>query len=191
MCPLTDPSDFDLVEQTLSGDAEAFGLLVRRHQDRLYHGLVHLCGSSEDALDVAQDAFVQAYTKLSAFRGHSAFYTWLYRIAFNLSMTRRRRARPQTSLDARRAEGFEAVDAQADPTLGLVQQDRAAQVNAALASLSEEHRQVLVLREIEECDYETIAGLLDVPLGTVRSRLHRARLELKERLREVVEEDVA
>ena len=91
--------DFQFVEAALAGQKEAFGQLVERYQDRLIHAISRYLGSVEDAHDVAQDAFVQAYTRLASFRGEAAFYTWLYRIAFNLAMTRVRRRRPMQSLD--------------------------------------------------------------------------------------------
>lgn len=189
MNPLVELSESDLVDRALGGDSAAFGELVCRHQDRLHNGLLHLCGSPDDALDIAQEAFVKAYLKLGTFRRNSAFYTWLYRIAFNLLMTERRGRRRPLSLDERQSTGNDPVDCETNPMTELLRQDRVQSVKSAMADLGEDHRHVLVLREIEGCDYETIAELLDVPLGTVRSRLHRARLELRERLREVVEED--
>lgn len=184
------PTDNELIDQTLRGDNAAFGQLVRRYQDRLFHSLHHLCGGSEDALDVAQDAFVQAYSKLSTFQRTSAFYTWLYRIAFNLFVTRKRRTRSHLSLDAGREVGADPVDPAADPTAGLARQFRAERVRQALAGLTEEHRQVIVLREMEGWSYDKIAELIGLPVGTVRSRLHRARIEMRDLLRDMVEEDV-
>ena len=95
--------DAQLIDQTLAGDPTAYGRLVRKYQDRLYTTLMHVTGSREDAEDVTQDAFVQAYTKLDSFQGRSAFYTWLYRIAFNMSVSKRRRKRPEVSVEATRA----------------------------------------------------------------------------------------
>jgi RNA polymerase sigma-70 factor (ECF subfamily) len=175
--------DASLIERSRGGEPEAFGELVIRYQDRLFNTLVRVCGEVEEARDVAQEAFVQAFVKLESFQGKSAFYTWLYRIAFNTAISRRRRRKPTTSLDeARDAAGVEPVDHDALPEANLERSEQAVQVQAALATLSEEHRTVLVLREIDDCDYDTIGQMLDIPVGTVRSRLHRARLQLKEKM---------
>ena len=175
--------DAALIERSRGGEPEAFGELVVRYQDRLYNTLTRVCGDAEEARDVAQEAFVQAFVKLDSFQGKSAFYTWLYRIAFNTAISRRRRRKPTTSLDeARDAAGVEPVDHDAAPEANLDREEQAIQVQAALATLSEEHRTVLVLREIDDRDYETISQMLDIPVGTVRSRLHRARRELREEM---------
>jgi RNA polymerase sigma-70 factor (ECF subfamily) len=138
-----------------------------------------MLGSPEEARDVVQEAFVQAFVKLETFRGSSAFYTWLYRIAFNVSVSRKRRQRPVLSLERTRdLSGEEPLD-MASPAERMERGERAVQVRRAMAALSEEHRTILVLREIEGFDYDQIADVLDVAVGTVRSRLHRARLELK------------
>lgn len=179
--------DAQLIELTLGGDSAAFETLVRRYQDRLYNTMVHVAGSAEEAHDVVQDAFVQAFVKLRSFQGTSAFYTWLYRIAFNAAISRNRRQRPRLSVESTRdATGQEPEARDAAPDQRLEQQERVQQVQSALALLSDEHRTVLVLREMEGCDYETIGEMLDLPVGTVRSRLHRARTELRELLKEVV-----
>jgi RNA polymerase sigma-70 factor (ECF subfamily) len=183
--------DAQLIETTLAGQSTAFGELVTRYQDRLYNAVVHITGSTEDARDVVQDAFVQAFVKLNTFRGNSAFYTWLYRIAMNLAISHCRRRRPTVSIEgSREATGSDPVDHSDGPTAGLEQNDRVTQVRQALASLSDEHRTVLVLREMEECSYENIAEMLDLPIGTVRSRLHRARLQLKDELQKVMQGEI-
>jgi len=183
--------DAQLIAGALAGDTAAFGELATRHQDRLYNTLVHVVGSAEDAYDVVQDALVQAFLKLDTFHGASAFYTWLYRIAFNLAISRRRRQRPFVSVEQHRLmAGEEPLERGAGPGERIEQHERAVQVQQALAALSEEHRAVLVLREIDGCCYETIGEILDLPVGTVRSRLHRARLQLREQLKEVLQEDL-
>ncbi len=175
-----------LIAETLAGRTAAFGKLVEKYQDRLYNTAVHLIGNAEDARDVVQEAFVQAYVKLDSFRGSSAFYTWLYRIAFNISAGRRRKQRPMASIDCiREQSGLEPMQNGNGPGEQIEQEERCRQVRHALKQLSDEHRKVLVLREIEGCGYETIAEILDLPIGTVRSRLHRARLQLREELKEV------
>ena len=183
--------DAELIAAALDGQSLAFGELVCRYQDRLYHALVHLVGSADDARDIAQDAFVQAYVKLESFQGASAFYTWLYRIAMNLAASRFRRQRRQVSVDAGREQtGHEPTAVDRGPGERLMQAERVEQVQSALLTLSDEHRHVLVLRELEGWSYETIADTLDLPVGTVRSRLHRARIELRAQLQEVFEEDL-
>ena len=175
--------DASLIAATLAGDTAAFGRLVREYQDRLYNSLLRVLGSADDAADIVQDAFVQAYTKLDSFRGNSAFYTWLYRIAFNLAMSQRRREHREASLDQMKLlAGAEPIDGQPAVEASVLQQERAELVHAALAELSFEHRQILVLREIDGCRYDEIAEILDLPVGTVRSRLFRARLEMRDLL---------
>jgi RNA polymerase sigma-70 factor (ECF subfamily) len=181
--------DARLIEEALAGDSSSFGQLVGMYQDRLFNTMVHSIGSREEAEDVVQDAFVQAYLKLATFKGNSGFYTWLYRIAFNVRISRRRRKRPEVSIDAaREATGQDPAGFVDPPSENLERAERVAQVQAALAQLSEEYRTVLVLREMEGCCYETISQLLDLPVGTVRSRLHRARSQLREVLRGVLQE---
>ncbi len=176
--------DAQLIHETLAGESAAFGQLVTKYQDRLYNTLVHVVGSPDDALDVVQDAFVQAYLKLETFQRKSAFYTWLYRIAFNVAASHRRRRKPAVSVEeAREASGEEPVDADLGPQDLAERDERRQRVLEAIAGLNEEHRNVLVLREIDGCCYETIAEILDLPIGTVRSRLHRARLQLREDLK--------
>jgi RNA polymerase sigma-70 factor (ECF subfamily) len=183
--------DAQLIDEALAGDSAAFGRLVTKYQDRLYNTLVHVVGSTHEAYDVAQDAFVQAFLKLGSFHRNSAFYTWLYRIAFNVAVSRRRRQKPTASIEqGREVTGSEPVSRDDGPTDRLDREERVAQVQQALGSLSEEYRTVLVLRELDGCCYETIAEILDLPVGTVRSRLHRARLELREQLKEVFQEDL-
>jgi RNA polymerase sigma-70 factor (ECF subfamily) len=183
--------DEALIDEALDGDSSAFGQLVTRYQDRLYNSMLHLAGSPDLACDAVQDAFVQAYVKLDTFGRQSAFYTWLYRIAFNLAVSHRRREKPALSVDhARDALGQEPLDRELAPEARLEEQERALQVRAALARLSDEHRAILVLREIDGHTYEEIAEILDVPLGTIRSRLHRARLQLRDELKCILHEDV-
>lgn len=179
-----DQTDAALVEAARGGDRDAFGDLVGRYQDRLFNTMLRIAGNRDDAADAVQDAFVQAYVKLESFRGESQFFTWLYRIAMNVALTRRRRRRPAMSLDAaKEAAGDEPMDHAPSPDDRLQADERAEQVHAALAELGDQHRKILVLREMEGCSYEAIAEILELPVGTVRSRLFRARLQLRDRLR--------
>jgi len=175
--------DASLIAATLAGDSAAFGRLVQLYQDRLYNSLLRVLGSADDTADIVQDAFVQAYTKLESFRGGSQFYTWLYRIAFNLAMSHMRRQRKKSSLDEMKTLlGEEPTDGQPAADANIIEQERAELVHSALAELGADHRQILVLREIEGFSYEEIAEILDLPVGTVRSRLFRARLEMRDLL---------
>jgi RNA polymerase sigma-70 factor (ECF subfamily) len=181
--------DADIIASVRGGNTAAFSELVLKYQDRLLNAVTYISGSRDAAEDVVQDAFVQAYTKLHSFGGNSAFYTWLYRIAINAAISRRRKRKGETSIDARHDErGVEPSDNLEGAEDRVLREERAGQVQAALAALSAEHRMILVLREMEDCDYDQIAEILDVPVGTVRSRLHRARLQMREQLEIVFRE---
>jgi len=181
--------DARLIDEVLAGDSAAFGQLVLKYQDRLFNTVMHVVRCREEAEDVVQDAFVQAFVKLETFQRASAFYTWLYRIAFNVAVSRRRRRRPEVSVEqTRELTGAEPMDDDAAPEDRLEQEEAVDQVHTALAELSEEHRAILVLREMEGFCYERIAEVLELPVGTVRSRLHRARLQLREQLKDVLQE---
>jgi len=182
--------DRHLVEAALAGDKHAFGCLVERYQDRVFNTLVRVLGSRDDARDVVQDAFVQAFVKLDSFRGDAKFYTWLYRIAMNLALSQRRRRRPTESLDtAKDNVGEEPMTQQPTAAEELIRRERAEMLQQALLNLNDEHRQILVLREMESCSYEAISEILELPVGTVRSRLFRARMQLKEQLKILLPED--
>lgn len=178
-----------LIAETLAGNAAAFEQLVLRYQDRLFNAMTHVATAREEAEDVVQEAFIQAYLKLKSFQQTSSFFTWLYRIAFNLAISRKRKRREECSVDEHREQtGREAVDGGEDAAERVLREERAVQVRSALDRLSDEHRAILVLREIEGCDYETISAILDLPVGTVRSRIHRARMQLREQLQPLLEE---
>ena len=178
-----------LIHQTLQGDSQAFGLLVRKYQGRLFNGLVQIVHRLQEAEDLTQETFILAFTKLSSFQGNSAFYTWLYRIAYNLAMTRIRRQKLATSLDSQREAGIDFAGDSESPSNRLEQNEQALLVRTALDQLSEEHRTILILREMEEMDYEALSEVLDLPIGTVRSRLHRAREQLREKMMILIDED--
>jgi len=177
-------TDMQIIDAVLAGDKQAYSQLVTRYQDRLFRSLLRMTGSREEAEDVAQESFVQSFVKLSSFKGNSQYFTWLYRIAFNTCISRKRRKRPTTSVDAMRNAGA-ADPTDSGPAAGeqLEQQERIAAVHSALAELSDEYRQIIVLRELEDCSYEEIAKILEMPVGTVRSRLHRARGQLRDVLK--------
>lgn len=182
-------SDDELIELTLNGQREAFGQLVRKYQNRLYNGMVQILRSGPEAEDAVQEAFILALTKLRTFRGKSSFFTWLYRISYNVAMTRLRRRKPVVSMQSAVADlELDFPDEQPDPEDRLVKQERAKQLMEALDKMSEEHRAILVLREMEDMDYSEISEILELPIGTVRSRLHRARIQLRDLLEGVVDE---
>jgi RNA polymerase sigma-70 factor, ECF subfamily len=177
---LTVDEDSQLIERTLSGDRSAFNELVMRYQDRLYSSMLAVTGCAEEAEDVVQDAFVRAFVKLESFQQSSQFFTWLYRIAFNTALSRHRKRRSKISLDqTREATGLEPIDLADAPDEPMMRRERVEMVRVAMAQLSEEHRTILVLREMEDNPYETIAEILEISIGTVRSRLSRARYQLK------------
>ena len=179
--------DANTIERVLKGETAAFEVLVRTYQARLFNSLIHSLGCPEEAEDVAQEAFVKAFSKLATFKQNSSFYTWLYRIAINIAISRHRQKKPKTSLDEYRMNvGHEPVDETNHPGQKLDLEERAVQVQAALTLLTEEHRSIIVLREIEDMDYEAISEILGLPVGTVRSRLHRARHQLRTHLEQIV-----
>lgn len=183
-------SDQELIQQTLDGQTDAFGHLVRRYQQRLYNGLVHMLRDEVEAEDATQEAFVLALTKLDSFRGQSAFYTWLYRIAFNAAISRLRKKRPALSIQNDLASAGKSLAGDGEqPEERISRQEDIALIQNALGQLLEQHRAILVLREIEGLSYEEIAEILKLPIGTVRSRLHRARLQLKTEIELIVGAD--
>lgn len=190
----SDRDDSSLVQACRDGRTEAYGELVARYQDRLYPMVLRLVGSHEDALDVLQDAFVRGFEKLGQYRGGSSFYTWIYRIAVNLAMNRlrKRRFRRVFSLLSPLAAGPAHDPADESPagvpSYALERAEREALVEAALNALEPDHRAVVVLKDFEGRRYEEIGEMLGIPVGTVRSRLHRARQHLRRRLQPLVED---
>ncbi len=170
----------ELIDRALAGDRSAFAELVRQNQDRLFASMMQVTGSPEEAEEVTQEAFIRAFIKLDTFQRNSQFFTWIYRIAFNSALTRRRRKRAKVSLDqVRESSGMEIVDDADGVDEGMLRIERVNLVRTAIQQLSEGHRSILVLREMEEHSYETIAEILEISIGTVRSRLSRARKQLK------------
>ncbi len=186
--------DQQSIEQVLKGDSSAFGTIVERHQRRLLGLLVHACGDCELAEDIAQEAFARAYQKLDMFSGESQFYTWLARIAMNLLFSDRRRKRlenqvSRAALDvALDSDGFANRRGDAPPDQQMELDETQQCVRQAIAMLDDERRAVVVLRDFDGLDYEAIAETLGIPVGTVRSRLHRARLELRSILQHKADE---
>lgn len=176
--------DRALIRACLRGRKEAFGELMRRYQDQLYNVVFRMLDNAEDANDVVQDSFLNAYQSLRKFQGDAKFSTWLYRIAVNSAITHRRKQKqPRSLLDANGR--LEATDRSEEGQPGKVMErnERERIVHDALSRVSPEFRIVLILKELDGQKYEEIAEVLQVPIGTVRSRLHRARMELREILR--------
>ncbi len=182
--------DQQLVERVQSGDKRAFDLLVSKYQRKLGRLLSRFIRDPSEVEDVTQEAFIKAYRALPGFRGDSAFYTWLYRIGINTAknhlVAMGRRAPTSTELDAEEAEGVEAGDQLRDlntPENQMMSRQVGDTVNQTLQELPEELRTAITLREIEGLSYEEIAAVMQCPVGTVRSRIFRAREAVAEKLR--------
>jgi RNA polymerase sigma-70 factor (ECF subfamily) len=186
--------DRQLVARAQRGDKRAFGLLVEKYQRKLARLLSRFVRDPAEVEDVTQEAFIKAYRALPAFRGDSAFYTWLYRIGINTAknylMSMGRRAPTSTEVEAEEAEGLEEGEQLRDintPESVVLSQEIAATVNAAIEQLPEELRTAIQLREIEGMSYEDIARVMECPIGTVRSRIFRAREAIAERLKPLLD----
>jgi len=190
--------DAALVDRCRKNDMEAFGLLVAKYQDRIFNMIYRMCGRRADAEELAQEAFLKALERIGQFRGSSGFYTWLFRIAANLTISHRRRAgrihfkslTGPEELGGTQAEALTAsVATRRDPgpTAAATTTETQQQVAAALEELDDEFRLVVILRDIEEMGYAEIARVLDAPVGTVKSRLHRARCILRQKLANLVD----
>ena len=167
------------------GDQEAFAQLVRDNERRGYTLALRMCGSPEDALDLAQETFLRAWSALPNFRGGSSFSTWLYRLAYNTTIDFLRKNSLRRDVSVPLGEEIPDVpDHAADPQQILEQNERRRALEQGLARLPEHYRSVLVLREVSGLSYQEIAGALKLDLGTVKSRIARARGELRKILRE-------
>jgi len=186
--------DQALVERAQRGDKHAFELLVLKYQRKLGRLLSRFIRDPAEAEDVAQEAFIKAYRALPSFRGDSAFYTWLYRIGINTAknylVAMGRRAPTTTEFDSEEAENFEDGDQLRDlntPEAELMSRQIASTVNQTLEALPDELRTAITLREIEGMSYEDIASVMNCPIGTVRSRIFRARETIAEKLRPLLD----
>ncbi|MCB1955914.1 MAG: RNA polymerase sigma factor RpoE [Rhodocyclaceae bacterium] len=186
--------DQRLVERVQRGDKQAFGLLVSKYQRKLMRLLSRLIRDAGEVEDVAQETFIKAYRALPSFRGDSAFYTWLYRIGINTAknylVSQGRRAPTSTGFDSEEAESFEEGEQLRDintPERMLLSKQIGETVESAMQALPEELRTAIVLRELEGLSYEEIAGIMDCPIGTVRSRIFRAREAIADRLKPMLD----
>jgi RNA polymerase sigma-70 factor, ECF subfamily len=194
--PGQDPPDDDtLVQKARHGDAQAFRALVERYQRRVYQLALGMVKDPDEAMDITQETFVRVHRYLPSFKGDSSFFTWTYRIATNLCLdsARRRGRSDRVDLDESDAE----IEAHMDPPSSAFAGPQRAALNAelkekiddALSSLSENHRAILLLREVEGLSYEELAHALGIRKGTVMSRLFHARLKMQRKLREYLGEE--
>jgi RNA polymerase sigma-70 factor, ECF subfamily len=186
--------DQQLVERVQRGDKHAFDLLVAKYQRKLGRLISRFVRDTAEAEDVTQEAFIKAYRALPGFRGDSAFYTWLYRIGINTAknylLANKRRPPTSTPFDAEEAESFEdagLLHEVSTPENELMSKQVVSTVQSALQQLPEDLRSALTLREIEGLSYEEIASVMNCPVGTVRSRIFRAREAVAEKLRPLLE----
>lgn len=182
-----------LVEQVQKGDKHAFDLLISKYQHRIVSLVTRYVNDHAEALDVAQEAFIKAYRAIGNFRGESAFYTWLYRIAINTAknwLVAQKRRPPASDIDAVDAEQYDMDSRLKDkgtPENELLREEIRQTVYGTIAELPEDLRTAIVLREMDGMSYEEIATTMECPIGTVRSRIFRAREAIDEKLRPLIE----
>jgi RNA polymerase sigma-70 factor (ECF subfamily) len=171
--------DAECVRRVQQGDIDSFEVLVRRHEKAIFNLVYRLLGNYDEAAEVAQDVFLSAFKSIHQFRGEANFSTWLYRIGLNHASTRRKSLnsiqRRQLPLD-----GTEVIaDGAVDPAKNVEDKEIQQRVQQALNSLDPEDARIILLRDLQDIPYEEVAAMLDIPIGTVKSRLHRARQALK------------
>ena len=188
--------DRRLVRAAQTGDEQAFRQLVVRYQRRVYQLALGMTKDPDDAMDIAQETFVRVHRYLPTFKGDSSFFTWTYRIAMNLSLDFQRRKGRAERVDQLEGDEAEIEAAMDPPSAALAGPQRAAlnselkeKIEEALAGLSENHRAILLLREVEGLSYAELAKVLGIRKGTVMSRLFHARLKMQKKLREYLGED--
>ena len=177
---MTDPDDQELLDRARNGDPAAFDTIVDRFERRVFAVALRICRHHEDARDVTQDVFVTALRALKGFRGEAQLSTWFHRVAVNasLDLVRRRRRRDHSSVD----ELAEHASPAPGPESEAIESVRAAEVHRALGLIPPDQRALIVLHDLQGLDYAECAEALEIPLGTVKSRLHRARLALAREL---------
>jgi RNA polymerase sigma factor (sigma-70 family) len=184
--PDTMPDDLELVRRVQGGNLPAYDELVRRYQERIYATLYHMTSNHEDANDLAQESFIKAFQAIRSFKGDSSFFTWLYRIAVNktINFLKQRRNRGHMSLNdldlnAEHDPALVALISDKTPRRDLNLTELQEKLNAALLKLSEDHRLVVTLHDIQGLSHEQISKIMDCNVGTVRSRLFYARQQLQ------------
>ncbi len=187
--------DLELVKRVQRGDKTAFDLLVLKYQHRIGAVIGRFVPDYAESQDIAQESFIRAYRAIGNFRGDSQFYTWLYRIAVNTAknhLAASKRRPPSSDVEADDAEHFAGAQRLRDndtPEHELLRQEIAREVSATVAELPEELRQAIILREMDGLSYEEIAETMDCPIGTVRSRIFRAREAIDARLRPLMDRE--
>lgn len=182
-----EPTEEELIARAVGGDQHAYGILVERYSDFVYTVVLRVVGSAEDAEDVAQEAFVRAHRALPRFRGDSKFSSWLYRIAVNRALThlKRRTRRPDTvemTVSPRVEAEVRSRRTSEDPERLVLKEEFSARVRGAVAELPPRYRAAVTLFYLEERSYKEVAETLGVPMGTLKTHLHRARAILKQEL---------
>ena len=190
--------DAVLVQRTRKGDMRAFGMLVAKYQDRIFNMILRMCPRHAEAEELAQETFLRALERIAQFRGNSKFYTWLFRIGANLTLSHRRRVgrvRFQSlsgpdELAGTQADHLTAAVAarrEPNPPTAAIAGETRQRILQALEELDDDFRLVVLLRDVEEMDYDEISQVTGLPLGTVKSRLHRARCLLKQSLADLMD----
>lgn len=175
-------SDGECVQRLLNGESDAFEMLVRRHQKTIFNLVYRMLGDYDDAAEVAQEVFLSAYRSVAQFRGVANFSTWLYRIALNHASTRRRSLAASKQRNVALSTTDPVDNRHLDPVDAVLQKETQQRVQSALNSLAPADATIILLRDMQDVPYEEMAKMLELPVGTVKSRLHRARQTLKAKL---------
>jgi RNA polymerase sigma-70 factor (ECF subfamily) len=185
--------DYALVKRVQQGDKTAFDVLVLKYQNKIIHLVNRYVRDPDEAMDVAQEAFIKAYKAIGRFRGDSAFYTWIYRIAINTAknhLVAGKRRPPKGDIDAQEAEQYDAADSLREygtPERMLLKEEIKETIASAIEDLPDDLRTAITLRELEGLSYEEIAETMDCPIGTVRSRIFRARDAIDSKLKPLLD----
>ena len=193
--PLSPEDELKLIAKCQAGDTAAFNDLVTRYRQRAFAMIYNMVRNEQDAWDLTQDGFLKAWKSIGRFRGQSSFFTWLYRILMNVTIDWTRRKQIESGTEFDDTQGLREIEPGAstapkgemEPAANLSDKEIRARIDAAISRLSPEHRQVIVLREIEGLEYQEIADSMDCSIGTVMSRLFYARKKLQSMLKDLYE----